>query len=154
VFCAEHDMHQVETQRLRHGTNYMSGLQPSPVPADTYLGLRPRLACRQAFGLQSLLRSITSQPDPKQRATRDVTNPDFRPTPGSEAPQNISAEGATTYQPGPDAQVGSGQTARGLKARHILSAKSAKHTSLGRRPRLGTVQNVGGLKARHIAGLS
>jgi hypothetical protein len=43
-------MHQVETQRLRHGTNYMSGLQPSPVPADTHLGLRPRLVCGRACG--------------------------------------------------------------------------------------------------------
>jgi hypothetical protein len=35
-------MNQVEAQRLRHCCNYMSGLQPSTAPANTYLGLRPR----------------------------------------------------------------------------------------------------------------
>jgi hypothetical protein len=28
IFCAEDDMHEVEAQRLRHGTDYMPGLQP------------------------------------------------------------------------------------------------------------------------------
>jgi hypothetical protein len=46
-------MHQVEAQCLRHRDDFMSGLQPSLVSADTYLGLRPRLVCRQAFGLQN-----------------------------------------------------------------------------------------------------
>jgi hypothetical protein len=58
LFRAEYDMHQIETQRLRHRENYMSGLQPSSVPADTYLGLRPRLVCCR-----------TSGPHPKPRPT-------------------------------------------------------------------------------------
>jgi hypothetical protein len=49
MFRAEDHVHQVETQRLWHRTNYMPGLQPSPVLADTYLGLRPRLVCRRTF---------------------------------------------------------------------------------------------------------
>jgi hypothetical protein len=54
IFRAEDDMHQVEAQRLRHGRNYMSGLQPSPRVATVNLGLRPRLVCRRAFGPQNL----------------------------------------------------------------------------------------------------
>jgi hypothetical protein len=50
LFRREHDMHQVETQRLWHPGNYMSDLQPSPVSANTYLGLRPRLLCSRTFG--------------------------------------------------------------------------------------------------------
>ena len=117
VLRAEDKMHQVEAQRLRHGTNYMPGLQPSPVLADTYLGLRPRLVCRQAFGLHPM----PFQPIPSQ--------------PWAQQPTNMSAEGATTYQPGPQAQVRNRQPPRGLKARHIVSAKGTKHTNLGRRPR-------------------
>lgn len=55
LLCAEHDMHQVETQRLRHSANYMPGLQPSPVLADTYLGLRPRLVCVAPLALSPCL---------------------------------------------------------------------------------------------------
>jgi len=29
VFRTENDMHEIEAQRLRHGRDYMSGLQPS-----------------------------------------------------------------------------------------------------------------------------
>jgi hypothetical protein len=43
-------MHQIETQRLRHARDYMSGLQPSTKYPTTYLGLRPRLVCGRAFG--------------------------------------------------------------------------------------------------------
>jgi hypothetical protein len=50
MFCAEDDMHQVEAQRLRHGSNYMSSLQPFPDLVNAYLGLRPRLICRRTFG--------------------------------------------------------------------------------------------------------
>lgn len=123
---AENDMHQIETERLRHRRNYMSGLQPSPVSADTYLGLRPRLVCRQAFGLQLLPEPmIMSQPEVKQRIDLKpvLTKADLRNTLGSQAPQIMSAKGATTYQPGPKAQVGNIQRLRGLKARHIVPLK-------------------------------
>ena len=53
-------MHKVEAQRLRHRGNYMSGLQPSTVLADTDLGLRPRLVCRQAFGLHPVPFQLTA----------------------------------------------------------------------------------------------
>jgi hypothetical protein len=43
-------MHQIEAQRLRHAAGYMSGLQPSTKYPALYLGLRPRLVCRRAFG--------------------------------------------------------------------------------------------------------
>ena len=111
LFGAEHDMHQIETQRLRHGWNYMLGLQPSPVLSDTYLGLRPRLVCRQAFGLHALqCQPIANSPCRRQRT-------------------NLSAKGATTYQPGLKAQVDDRQTPRGLKARHIVFAKYANTVS-------------------------
>jgi hypothetical protein len=54
---AEHHMHQVKAQCLRHGTNYMSGLQPSHSPTHADLGLRPRLVCRRAFGPQTFRRT-------------------------------------------------------------------------------------------------
>jgi len=50
VFRAENDMHQIETQRLRHPGNYMSGLQPLFHSHEPNLGLRPRLVCCQTFG--------------------------------------------------------------------------------------------------------
>jgi hypothetical protein len=50
IFRAEDDMHQVETQRLRHDADYMSGLQPSTHFAQRNLGLRPRLVCGRTFG--------------------------------------------------------------------------------------------------------
>jgi hypothetical protein len=59
MFRAEDDMHQVETQCLRHAGDYMSGLQPSTVLADTYLGLRPRLVCRRTSGPQLMGRPIS-----------------------------------------------------------------------------------------------
>jgi hypothetical protein len=43
-------MHQIETQRLRHARDYMSGLQPSTKHSTAHLGLRPRLVCRRALG--------------------------------------------------------------------------------------------------------
>jgi serine/threonine-protein kinase RIO1 len=54
MFRAEDNMHKVEAQRLRHGRDYMRGLQPSPVSANAYLGLRPRLVCRRTFGPHSI----------------------------------------------------------------------------------------------------
>jgi hypothetical protein len=39
---------------------------------------------------------------------------------------NMSAKGATTYQPGPKAQVRTSRTDRGLKARHIADIESPK----------------------------
>jgi hypothetical protein len=60
---AEHHMHQVKAQRLRHGTIYMSGLQPSLASTHPDLGLRPRLVCRRAFGPQTL-RPISSYAQP------------------------------------------------------------------------------------------
>ena len=92
MFRAEDDMHQVEAQRLRHRGNYMSGLQPSPVSADTYLGLRPRLVCRQAFGLRFAGPSLCAGADRADQVPNYATA--------------LSAKGATTYQPGPKAQVG------------------------------------------------
>jgi hypothetical protein len=50
IFGTEDDMNQVEAQRLRHCCDYMSGLQPSTTPANTYLGLRPRLICHRTYG--------------------------------------------------------------------------------------------------------
>jgi hypothetical protein len=52
MFRAEDDMHQIETQGLRHGSDYMSGLQPLLGAGNVYLGLRPRLVCRRTFGPQ------------------------------------------------------------------------------------------------------
>jgi hypothetical protein len=52
LFRREDNMHQVEAQRLWHGDDFMSGLQPSPVSTNTYLGFRPRLVCRRTFGPQ------------------------------------------------------------------------------------------------------
>jgi hypothetical protein len=43
-------MHEVETQRLGHSGDYISGLQPSSRFVTGYLGLRPRLVCHRAFG--------------------------------------------------------------------------------------------------------
>ena len=50
VFRTEDNVDQIEAQRLRHGSDYMSGLQPSVDFASAYLGLRPRLVCRRTFG--------------------------------------------------------------------------------------------------------
>jgi hypothetical protein len=50
IFCAENNMHEVEAQPLRHGTDYMPGLQPSVCCAGPNLGLRPRLVCGRAVG--------------------------------------------------------------------------------------------------------
>ena len=50
VLRAEDDMHQVHAVRLRHGGDYMSGLQPSGALPHAYLGLRPRLLYGRAFG--------------------------------------------------------------------------------------------------------
>jgi len=61
MFRAEDDMHQVEAQRLRHGTDYMPGLQPSPSSANAYLGLRPRLVCRRTFGPHLSLTSLSQR---------------------------------------------------------------------------------------------
>jgi hypothetical protein len=122
MFRAENDMHQVEAQRLRHCTNYMSGLQPSPVSADTYLGLRPRLVCRQAFGPQFQPQPMTTTQSGTQQdknPKRNVTNTRSRITPGLQPSENLSAKGATTYQPGPKAQECNGKGHGGLKARHI-----------------------------------
>ena len=165
LFRAEDDMHQVEAQSLRHRGDYMSGLQPSPVSADTYLGLpapasklagdpvrprlvcvaplalspgvqptlglRPRLVCRRTSGPHLLPQPTMSQPEAKQRtdSKRDVTNADSRTTSGPKSPQNQSAKGATTYQPGPKAQAGNRQTHRGLKARHKTNGKYANTVS-------------------------
>jgi hypothetical protein len=57
VLGTEHYVNQIETQRLRHGGNYMSrnyvsGFQPSCHSASPYLGLRPRLVCHRAFSPQ------------------------------------------------------------------------------------------------------
>jgi hypothetical protein len=123
MFRAENDMHQIEAQRLRHLTDYMSGLQPSAVLADTYLGLRPRLVCRRAFGPYRL----SIQPAGNQPRTQQPTSP-------GQWPWNQAA-----------------RTRPGTKPRHILSAKGAKHTSLGQRPRYAGTDNQRGLKARHIA---
>jgi hypothetical protein len=82
MFCAENDMHQIETQLLRHGGDYMSGLQPSTVLADTYLGLRPRLVWSQAFGLHPMLFQPTTRPSLTQQHT------------------NLSAKGAIHTNPG------------------------------------------------------
>ncbi len=49
AFRTEDDMHQIETQRLRHARDYMSGLQPSTKHSTAHLGLRPRLVCCRAF---------------------------------------------------------------------------------------------------------
>jgi len=68
MFGAEDDMNQIEAQRLRHGSDYMSGLQPSIHFVSVYLGLltprsqkrslgtpvRPRLLCRRTFGPQCI----------------------------------------------------------------------------------------------------
>jgi hypothetical protein len=58
ILRAENNMNQIETQRLRHGTDFISrhnvsGLQPSSHSFAANLGLRPRLVCRRAFGPQS-----------------------------------------------------------------------------------------------------
>jgi hypothetical protein len=58
MFCAEDDMHQVEAQRLRHCSNYMSGLQPSRDLVNAFLGLQPRLVCRRTFSPQCRHTSI------------------------------------------------------------------------------------------------
>jgi len=47
---AEDNMHEVETQRLGHSGDYISGLQPSSVTNSEHLGLRPRLVCHWTFG--------------------------------------------------------------------------------------------------------
>ena len=138
VFRAEHNMHQVETQRLRHGGDYMSCLQPSPVSADTYLGLRPRLVCVAPLALSPCLRThlglrpgLRTGPvcfglsalrsgcvadlglrprlvcrrafGPHILGQRKITNSRSRTTPSPKLSQQISAIGATTYQPRPEA---------------------------------------------------
>ena len=55
IFRAENQMHQVETQRLWHGADYMPGLQPSTHLAIPNLGLRPRLVCNRTFGPQTCI---------------------------------------------------------------------------------------------------
>jgi hypothetical protein len=141
MFRAENDMHQIEAQRLRHGSDYMSGLQPSAVLADTYLGLRPRLVCRRAFGPQRLSiqlagNQLSIQQAGNQPRTQQTTNPGERPcnqavrTRLETNPwQILSAKGATTYQPGPKAQVDNHQTPRGLKARHNVSVNTVSSAS-------------------------
>ena len=123
LFRAENDMHQVETQGLRHRANYMSGLQPSPVSANTYLGLRPRLVCRQAFGLQ-LHRILAMQPNRHILSTRQA------PT----ARQHNSL--------GRRPRWGIVQSAGGLKARHIVFAKyaNAVYADFNNCDQLGTVR--------------
>jgi hypothetical protein len=172
MFCAEDDMHQVKAQRLRHAGDYMSGLQPSPVLADTYLGLRPRLVCRQAFGLHRL----SIQPAANPPGTQQYTSPDYvsglQPSPALDdaylglrprlvcsrafGPHGLSIQPAgnqpRTQQPSSPGQVPWNQAARTrpeMKPRHIQSAKGAKHTSLGRGPRYTATDNQRGLKARH-----
>jgi len=50
ILRTEDNMHKIETQRLRHSGDYISGLQPSSVSNNEYLGLRPRLVCHRTFG--------------------------------------------------------------------------------------------------------
>ena len=50
IFSTKDDMNQVETQRLGHRSDYMSGLQPFTALDTRYLGLRPRLICRRTYG--------------------------------------------------------------------------------------------------------
>jgi len=145
IFRAEDDMHQVEAQRLRHRTNYMSGLQPYTVLVDTCLGLRPRLVCRQAFGLQ--IRRITpacsdhkiTPPYPSRQITPACSSRHI--TPACPSRHVMPACPSRHIMPA-------------CPSRHIMpihqALKARQHTSLGRRPRLGTGQNVGGLKARPI----
>jgi hypothetical protein len=63
AFCAVDDMHQVEAQRLRHGKDSISGLQPfitgGTVPRPP-CG-RPRQKCRWAFGPLSPVVQTVSQ---------------------------------------------------------------------------------------------
>lgn len=59
VFRTEDDVDQIEAQRLRHGSDYMSGLQPSSTLTNTYLGLRPRLRCHRTYGPHSFSASRT-----------------------------------------------------------------------------------------------
>ena len=50
VLSAEYDMHQIQTEGLRHGYSLVSGFQPFLGSSTVYLGLRPRLLCFGAFG--------------------------------------------------------------------------------------------------------
>jgi hypothetical protein len=50
ILRAEDNVHEVETQRLGHSGDYISGLQPSSISGTAYLGLRPRLVCHRTFG--------------------------------------------------------------------------------------------------------
>jgi len=61
TFSAEDDMNQIETQRLRHARDYMSGLQPSTKYPTADLGLRPRLVCHRTYGPPIGARQTTSQ---------------------------------------------------------------------------------------------
>ena len=146
MFCAEDDMHQIEAQRLRHLTDYMSGLQPSAVLPDTYLGLRPRLVCRRAFSPRSLsVQPTESLPKTQQTSSQNGSHPGTR--------QPTSPVCVPGLQPSPVRA----NTHPGLRPKKpgtpILQAPKARpHTSLGRRPRCAGIENQRGLKARHIAG--
>jgi hypothetical protein len=102
IFGTEDDMNQVKAQRLRHRCNYMSGLQPSTAPANTYLGLRPRLVCHRTYGPHCI--SVRNDQQP--------------------IVQTLSAKGATTYQPGVEPQGNMEQKPQGPKARHIADTRA------------------------------
>jgi hypothetical protein len=112
VFRAEDDMHQIETQRLRHGGDYMSGLQPSAVLADTYLGLRPRLVCRRTFGPQSM---------PTQ--TSDASGNVFPNQP--RVSMSLTENTRIRFARRPPTN----------RSPILRAPKARQHTSLGRRPR-------------------
>jgi hypothetical protein len=70
MFRAENHMYQVKALRLRHGKDYMPGLQPFLASINVYLGLRPRLVCRQTYGpyrLSLQLRQDTGRSQSKSR---------------------------------------------------------------------------------------
>jgi hypothetical protein len=52
MFRTKNDVNQIETQRLCHRRNYMSGFQPSTQMFNVHLGLRPGLLCCRAYGPQ------------------------------------------------------------------------------------------------------
>ncbi len=51
--CAEHNRDQIQSQRLRHDSLDVPGLQPSLFVHHPYPGLRPGLLCRRAYGPQT-----------------------------------------------------------------------------------------------------
>jgi hypothetical protein len=113
IFGTEDDMNQIEAQRLRHCCDYMSGLQPSTAPANTYLGLRPRLVCHRTYGPHCISAWNVWQ-HIVQTARRHIVQ-----STRQHIVQTLSAKGATTYQPGAKPQDNMEQKPQGLKARHI-----------------------------------